>query len=404
MNLYSDKIEIKALSKIAIRMHQGINTVTEKIQYQEGGFPIIQSKHITQGRLDLSDARFVGALDFQKYKDKYNPQINDILICNIGTIGKSILIVEKVDFLIAWNLFLISLDDSQILSTYLKQYLDYLSNKNYFNQFLTGGTVKFINKSNIGGIKIPIPPIAEQKRIAEILDRTQSLISKRKEVIAKLDTLTQSIFIEMFGDPKTNPKNWAIKPMSSLFATSPIFGTMIPPVIEKLGWLSLRVSNIQDWSLDLSDRKYVDLPKESIERHSVKDGDLLLARAIASQNHLGKCVVAHPCGENWAFDSHLMRLRFDLDLADSDFIRHLFMTKGGRSLFLSASRKSTVQFNINTKEISSLKLPIPPISLQKEFAQRVEAVEKLKATHRASLSQLEALFASLQHRAFRGEL
>ena len=104
--------------------------------------------------------------------------------------------------------------------------------------------------------------------------------------------------------------------MKELFATSPIFGTMIPPVPEKLGWLSLRVGNIQDWNLDLSDQKYVELPLSSVERHSVKDGDLLLARAIASQDHLGKCVIAHPRGENWAFDSHLMRLRFDLKQVD----------------------------------------------------------------------------------------
>jgi type I restriction enzyme S subunit len=84
---------------------------------------------------------------------------------------------------------------------------------------------------------------------------------------------------------------------------------MIPPVVEKRPWLSLRVGNIQDWTLDLSDRKYVDLPLSVVERYRVEDGDLLLARAIASQDHLGKCVVAYPSGENWAFDSQERALR-----------------------------------------------------------------------------------------------
>jgi type I restriction enzyme S subunit len=250
----------------------------------------------------------------------------------------------------------------------------------------------------------PLPPLAEQRRIAEVLDRAEALRAKRRAALAQLDSLTQSLFLDLFGDPKSNLKAWPQKAMAELFATSPIFGTMIPPVAEKRGWLSLRVGNIQDWSLDLSDQKYVELPSASRERHSVKDGDLLLARAIASQDHLGKCVIAHPNGEQWAFDSHLMRLRFDLKHTEPEFIRHLFMTPGGRSIFLRASRKSTVQFNINTKEMSALQIPVPPIELQREFARRVTAVEKLKTAQRASLAELDALFATLQHRAFRGEL
>jgi len=131
---------------------------------------------------------------------------------------------------------------------------------------------------------------------------------------------------------------------------------------------------------------------------------LLLARAIASQDYLGKCVIAHPNGEQWAFDSHLMRLRFDHKRIEPEFIQHLFMTQGEHSLFLKATRKSTVQFNINTKEISALQIPVAPVDLQRDFARRVSAVEKLKAAQRVSLAELDALFASLQHRAFRGEL
>jgi type I restriction enzyme, S subunit len=273
-----------------------------------------------------------------------------------------------------------------------------------FERLAAGATVKNLNIELVKGVKVPLPPLPEQRRIAEVLDRAEALRAKRRAALAQLDTLTQSIFLDLFGDPKSNSKQWPQQTMASLFAASPIFGTMIPPVSERCGWLSLRVGNIQDWKLDLSDQKYVDLPPESVERHSVIDGDLLLARAIASQDHLGKCVIAHPQGEQWAFDSHLMRLRFDLKQTEPEYIRHLFMTPGGRSMFLRASRKSTVQFNINTKEMSALQIPVPPISLQREFTHRIAAVDKLKSAHRASLAKLDALFASLQHRAFRGEL
>ena len=192
--------------------------------------------------------------------------------------------------------------------------------------------------------------------------------------------------------------------MKDLFSTSPIFGTMIPPSHDGGEWLSLRVANIQNWKLDLSDRKYVTLPDKVVERHSVKDGDLLMARAIATQEQLGKSVVATPRGEKWAFDSHLMRLRFDREKVEPEVIRHLLMTKGGRSIFLSASRRSAVQYNINTKEMSKLCLPIPCIDLQRQFIRCVEHTDQIKHTVTSSLAELDQLFASLQHRAFRGEL
>ncbi|MDP2222555.1 MAG: restriction endonuclease subunit S [Hydrogenophaga sp.] len=267
-----------------------------------------------------------------------------------------------------------------------------------------GGAQPNINQGIVRELTIPLPPLPEQHRIAAILDLADTLRTQRRAALAQLDSLTQSLFLDMFGDPVTNPKGWPIKCMSELFASTPIFGTMIPGDAGGGAWLCLRVANIQDWQLTLADQKYVDLPSSMIERHSVQDGDLLMARAIASQDHLGKCIVARPGNSQWAFDSHLMRLRFAPDRALPDFIRQALRTPGGRSIFLKASRKSSVQYNINTKEISALALPLPPLPLQQTFATRIQAIEALKTQHRAALAAQDALFASLQQRAFAGTL
>jgi type I restriction enzyme, S subunit len=179
---------------------------------------------------------------------------------------------------------------------------------------------------------------------------------------------------------------------------------MIPPSKDELPWLSLRVANIQDWNLDLTDAKYIDLLPNDIARHSLIDGDLVMARAIASEEHLGKCVVANPGAAKWAFDSHLVRIRLDIRKASPIFVRDLFRSAGGRRIFLRSTRRTTVQFNVTTKEIRAMKIPVPPLSLQSEYATIVSDIDKLKAHHRAHLAKLDALFASLQHRAFRGEL
>jgi type I restriction enzyme S subunit len=246
--------------------------------------------------------------------------------------------------------------------------------------------------------------LPEQRRIAEILDKVDALRAKRRTALAQLDALTQSIFLEMFGDPAMNPRRWPNVPMRTLFAASPIFGTMIPPTESGGNWLSLRVANIQDWQLDLTDQKFVDLPFAMVHRHGVHDGDVLLARAIGSREHLGKAVVVYPQGRKWAFDSHLMRLRFDRDKAEPQFIQHLLKSDGGRRLFLKAARRSAVQFNINTKEIAALRIPVPPISLQRAFVRCINFMQELKDTMAASQTELDAFFAAVQYRAFRSEL
>ena len=119
------------LGDVCIDMHQGINTVADKIQYCEKGYPIIQSKNITKGILDTDDVRYIDRDKYMFYKEKYQPNKNDILIANIGTIGKSIVIDEIKEFLIAWNIFLIKVNENKINSKYLNFYFNYLYRNNY---------------------------------------------------------------------------------------------------------------------------------------------------------------------------------------------------------------------------------------------------------------------------------
>ncbi len=161
-------------------------------------------------------------------------------------------------------------------------------------------------------------------------------------------------FFNLFGDPQVNPYQFDYRPLGDLMAESPNFGSMIPPSTSEGDWLSIRVANIQNWNLNLSDSKYINLPAKDVARHSLADGDLIMARAIASEEHLGKCVVIKPGKAKWAFDSHLMRIRVDRKKAEPVYIRDLLRSDGGRRIFLRSTRRTTVQFNINTKEIKAM--------------------------------------------------
>ena len=107
---------------VVLEMHQGINTVADKVEYVEYGIPIIQSKNFTKGYLDLENVRYLNKEDENKYIEKYSPHKADILLANIGTIGKSYVIKEEQKFLIAWNVFLIKPNRELVLSDFLKYY------------------------------------------------------------------------------------------------------------------------------------------------------------------------------------------------------------------------------------------------------------------------------------------
>ena len=192
--LFSQKIRFKAddgsefgewektaLNTLCSRSYQGINTVADKVEYQQSGYPILQAKHITSEKLDLVDVRYLSDLDYEKYKEKYIPKVNDILFSNIGTIGKVVLVGTENPFFIAWNIFLITPKETLITPLYLTSYLRWLTALNYFDNLQTGNATKFINKTDLLTTVINLPCLEEQTKIANFL----SSIDQKIEVVAQ---------------------------------------------------------------------------------------------------------------------------------------------------------------------------------------------------------------------------
>ena len=287
--------------------------------------------------------------------------------------------------------------DNKVYSKFLYHWLR--KNRAYLEGLGNGATFKEVSKSTVSRVEISLPPLAEQKRIAEILDRTQSLISKRKEAIAKLETLTQSIFIEIFGDPVANSKGWIKLPFGEVCATR--LGKMLDKNKQtgEHRRLYLRNANVQWFRFDLNDVFEMNFNDSELNILRLKYGDLLICEGGES----GRTAIWRDEFTECYYQKTLHRARPKSDLANPEYLARLFWFLahyGG----LSDHITSATIAHLTGEKLKLILIPVPPLPLQKEFAQRVEAVEKLKATHRASLSELQALFASLQHRAFRGEL
>jgi type I restriction enzyme S subunit len=151
-------------------------------------------------------------------------------------------------------------------------------------------------------------------------------------------------------------------------------------------------------------RKFINLPDDQIDRFKLRDGDIVLARAIGSLEHLGKAIVVYPGKYEWTFDSHLMRIRLDKARLLPEILKIFLESNQGRKEFLRQTRRSAVQFNINGKELRNILIPLPPISLQLVFLEWITNIESIQSQQSIALEKAEATFQSLLHRAFAGEL
>jgi len=262
-----------------------------------------------------------------------------------------------------------------------------------------GATVHSVISGFLEELQVPILGRPEQRRIVDLLSRAEGIVRLRREAQRKAAELIPAIFLDMFGDPATNPKHWPIVPLSELLAEPPVLGTMAKPSAEIASWLDLRVANIQGGQLALDDKKWIDLPKDQIKRFSLRDGDILLARAIGSLDHLGKAIIVSPNGD-WTFDSHLMRVRLNREKLLSVVFKTFLESSAGRKEFLKYTRRSAVQFNINGKELRKIRVPLPPLDLQRQFATKAEAVRGIIARQAAALATAQANFDALLHQAF----
>ena len=265
-----------------------------------------------------------------------------------------------------------------------------------------GGAQPNISQQIIRETKIPLPPIAEQKRIAAILDKAEELRGLRRKALGELDAIVQSIFLEMFGDSVRNSKGWLLQKLSEISMFENGDRSKKYPSgsdIKDQGVLFLNSRNIVHDRLNLSTSQFISEEKfRSLTRGKAKRGDLL----ITLRGTLGSCCIFDSQYETAFVNAQMMIIRSKQCIMP--VFLHAFLTSPSFKRLIASIGQGAAVLQLTATQLAEIPVSIPPLDLQQEFARRVEAIEHLKTTHRESLTQLNALFASLQHRAFRGEL
>ena len=262
-----------------------------------------------------------------------------------------------------------------------------------------------VPQSYLSHLEIPLPPLPEQKRIAEILDQAEALRAKRRAALALLDELTQSIFLDMFGDAEVNSSRWPVKKVEEY-----VFEFQGGKSLESIDDDNsmnrvLKVSAVTGMKFRPFESKPVPDAYAPPKEHFVKPNDLLFSRANTTEL-VGAVAYVSECSENLLLPDKLWRFVWkNPGEIHPLFIWFLFQTRpvrreiGNRATGTSGSMK-----NISKAKLNGIPTILPPFDIQELFANRVKSVENIKTELRKSLADFDALFASLQYRAFRGLL
>ena len=261
----------------------------------------------------------------------------------------------------------------------------------------TGSTFKAINKKTLAETEIPLPPLDEQRRIAAVLDKVSDLIAKRREQLDKLDELVKARFVEMFGDPVSNPKGWNIIRLSELgdCKNGMNFHTNDSGVeIHCLG-----VGDFKNLSsiTDTAKLPIIALNEMPSDDYLLKNGDIVFVRSNGNKALVGRSVIVYPEYTPTTFSGFCIRFRIQNSIILPQYLLSVLKTASMRKQM--TGRGANIQ-NLNQKILSELQIPVPPLSYQEEYIDFAIKIDKSKLTIQQSLDKLEVLKKALMQQYF----
>ncbi len=364
-------------------------------KYVDSGYPLITSKNLNNGQINFEPVSYISEEDYHKINKRSQVHIGDLLYSMIGTVGSMARVKEEPNYAIK-NVALFKFSDHKLNSDYFYYLMQSKIIERQINKQQKGGTQKFVSLKILRNLKIPLPPLRIQKKIAAILDAADNYRQKTKALIDKYDQLTQSIFLDMFGDPVRNEKGWEVVKFSEMGLCERGKSKHRPRNAPELlgGDYPLiqtgDIANADDYILKYNST-YSEL---GLKQSRIWEKGTLCITIAANIAKTGI-------------------LTFDSCFPDS--IVGFTPNENSNSIFIQSwmsflqkiiedKAPESAQKNINLAILRDLDIIKPPIELQNKFKQRIEFLSKNKTILKGEIDKSETLFQSLLQKAFKGEL
>ncbi|MGY6643797.1 MAG: restriction endonuclease subunit S [Salinarimonas sp.] len=285
----------------------------------------------------------------------------------------------------------------KIEKRYLLHFLRQQETIDWATSRATGINLPRLSPKQLETLEIPLPPLDEQRRIAAILDKADALRQKRKQAIALLDSMTQAIFLEMFGDPIGGQFSLADALISSGN------GIAVDQNESGEGVPVSRIETIWNGKIDSNRVKWTNPDSKRAQKHFLNEGDILFSH-INSLEHIGKTALYEGAPPNLLHGINLLRLQTNRDIIEPVWLESLLKSESARSFFRNRCKKAVNQASLNQKDLKDLTFNLPSMARQRVFSNRLHLLKNKATLLQASIGRLKILFTSLQARAFSGQL
>lgn len=387
-----------------VRLKDVTNVITcgvaKRPEYIDTGIMFLSSKNVKANSFFLDEFNTISYEDYLKLTKNNKPEKGDILYTRVGSFGEAAVIDFDDDFAIFVSLTLIKPKHKVLFNRYLMHYLNSEPVKFHAINNTTGIGVQNLNVSVVREYLIPLPPIETQRQITNILDKTNEILAFRKIQLEELDNLIKSVFYNMFGDLITNNKGWKKHLLGDIAEiVSGITKGRKLGSIKTVSMPYMRVANVKDGYLDLTEIKNIDISERELKQYTLKKGDILLTEG-GDPDKLGRGAVWMGQIEKCVHQNHIFRVRINSHNINPDFLSMLIGSDYGKRYFLKAAKQTTGIASINMSQLKKFPALLPPLPLQTQFATIVEKIEEQKALVQKALDESQYLFDSLMDKYF----
>lgn len=372
--------EIKKLGEIGQIITGSTPKTSESRNYSSDDYCFIKPSDFSTSIKEIHDSEFY--ISKYAYKKSRQIPVGSIMVTCIGNIGN--VAINKIECTTNQQINSV-IPSSDINSKYLaysifhkREYLQYIAN---------APVVPILNKTNFSNVEIPILPLSVQEAIVKELDTLHRLKELQEEQLTEYDNLAQSTFYSMFGDPVENDRGWEVNNLENISLRKGEYGSGSSAIpYEKNKPRYIRITDINEKG-ELNEEKVSPSNNIDFEKYQLFEGDVLFARSGAT---VGKTYLHSLKNGNCIYAGYLIRFIVNKEKINPKFLFHYTKTKFYKDWIISQQR-AVAQPNINAKQYGELSVFIPPLSLQNQFAERIEKIEEQKELVKKSIEQTQML-------------